>query len=466
MPRGRTGGIGLAVAAAAVVLVAACAVLARVPNLVEAPRAFLALYTVALGAYGAGLLSLRAIERRGPGLRDAGRPGTDLGAIERRPVRPGAQAGPEAPAASPPPGPCRETRTLFAAVLGVGVACRLILAPAAPTLSTDVYRYVWDARVAAAGISPYRHAPADQELAFLRDEAVFPRLNHPTWRTIYPPAAQAFFRGVHALAADSVMAMKLALGAAELAALLGLAGLVRSSRGPAWRLAVYAWSPLVLVEVWGSAHLDALVVAVVVAALAASSRGRPALAGALLGMGTLLKLYPAALLPLVLREGGRRAAAAFGVVAAAGYLPLMLSGEGLAALGSLPRYLAEERFNPGLVRSLLDHPLASLAAMSVWVLWVGTRARPASLAAPAVLLAGGVLVLGPNVFPWYAVWLVALLALAPSAPWIAFTGTMGFAYAFFLTEPWAVPGWARLAQLAPLALGAAWWAAELFRRRC
>lgn len=433
--RMRLLGPALAVAATGVVLVGACVGLARVPNLAEAPRTFLVLYTVAMLAYAAGLLLLRAIERP----RGAAAAGTSR--------------------SSRPDGDARVSRSLLLAVLGVGVAGRLVLAPAAPTLSTDAYRYVWDARVAAAGISPYRHAPADPALAFLRDEAVFPRLNHPTWRTIYPPAAQVFFRGVHALAPDSVLAMKLALGAAELAALILLAALVRSRARPAWRLAIYAWSPLVLVEVWGSAHLDALVVAAVVAALAAAACQRPALAGAALGLGTLVKLYPAALLPLLLREGGRRAAAAFALGVAAGYAPFLLAGEGPAVLGSLPRYLAEEYFNPGLVRSLVDHPLASLLAVGAWVLWAGTRDRPRGLAARAVPLAGGVVVLGPNVFPWYALWLVALLVLAPAGPWIVFTGTVAFAYAFFFQEPWAVPGWARLVQVAPLALGAAWWVA-------
>ena len=38
-----------------------------------------------------------------------------------------------------------------------------------PILSSDVYRYVWDGRVEAAGINPYRYVPADPQLAPLRD---------------------------------------------------------------------------------------------------------------------------------------------------------------------------------------------------------------------------------------------------------------------------------------------------------
>ena len=47
------------------------------------------------------------------------------------------------------------------------------------------------------------------ELEPLRDGEVFPRLNHPTWRTIYPPGAQAFFQLVYRLRPDNVLAQAL-----------------------------------------------------------------------------------------------------------------------------------------------------------------------------------------------------------------------------------------------------------------
>ena len=63
-----------------------------------------------------------------------------------------------------------------------------------PLLSSDIYRYVWDGRVQAAGINPYRYFPADEALAFLRDGAIFPHINRAdTAVTIYPPVTQLFF---------------------------------------------------------------------------------------------------------------------------------------------------------------------------------------------------------------------------------------------------------------------------------
>jgi len=53
---------------------------------------------------------------------------------------------------------------------------------AAPQMSTDAYRYVWDGRVQVAGVDPYRYVPLDDHLARLRDPVLFPGLT-PADRT-------------------------------------------------------------------------------------------------------------------------------------------------------------------------------------------------------------------------------------------------------------------------------------------
>ena len=251
--------------------------------------------------------------------------------------------------------------------------------------------------------------------------------------------------------------MKLALGLAELIGLAALCGLLRSRGRPLWQVVIYAWNPLVLVEVWGTAHLDALVIPAVTAASWAAVRSRYALAGGLLGIGALVKLYPAALLPLLPIAAWPAAVGAFAVTVLLGYLPAVLKGT--AALGSLPRYVAEESFNPGLMRSLVHAPELSLAAALLWVGVVSTVRRDAPVSDRAVPLIGGLLLLSLNIFPWYAIWLVPFLAVAPSVPWIAFTGAVAFAYTFFLQQPWAIPWWARALEFAPLVVGLLWWLA-------
>ena len=400
MTKGLAAGLGLA---------ASCAVIARIPDLVQTPGLFLVVFALAFFCYAAGSWCLTAE---------------------------------------------RGWRPLFI-VLAVAIVARLLLLPAAPTLSTDVYRYVWDARVAHARIDPYLYTPEAKELEPLRDQDVFPRLNHPTWRTIYPPGAQAFFQAVYHLRPDSVLAMKAALGLGELVGLAVVGGLVWASGQPLSRVVIYAWNPLVLVETWGMGHLEALVVPAVAGATWAALRRRYAAAGALLAAGTLVKLYPAALLLLLPVAGWRAAVPSFLALVLIGYAPAALAGTPVT--GSLGRYMTEEYFNPGLVRSVVNLPALTVLAAVLWVALVSVTYRHLALSSRAVTLIGGLLLLSPNIFPWYVVWLVPFLAVAPSLPWIAFTGSVVFAYAFFLRQPWAVPWWARALEFTPLALGALWW---------
>jgi hypothetical protein len=59
-----------------------------------------------------------------------------------------------------------ERRGLWIVLLAAAVM-RLSLLFFDNYLSSDLFRYIWDGRVQAAGINPYRYVPAAPELAFL-----------------------------------------------------------------------------------------------------------------------------------------------------------------------------------------------------------------------------------------------------------------------------------------------------------
>ena len=171
-------------------------------------------------------------------------------------------------------------------------------------------------------------------------------------------------------------------------ALIGVLPLVlRAYRRDERWTALYALSPVPVVEVVNNAHVDGLAALFVVLALLAAARRRPAWAGALLGAAAMVKLYPAVLgLAFVAVTGLRRAGARFVGAAAAvvvlGYLP-HVAAVGLRVVGYLPGYLREERYAEGgryLLAGILGLPAgvtAALAALGVlgmagWVL----RHRP------------------------------------------------------------------------------------------
>src|ERR1044072_1458122 len=88
----------------------------------------------------------------------------------------------------------RPSNSTLLIVIAFAILFRVSILFAPPYLSDDIYRYVWDGRVQAAGINPYRYIPAAPELAHLRDETIYPKINRKDWaHTIYPPVAQVVF---------------------------------------------------------------------------------------------------------------------------------------------------------------------------------------------------------------------------------------------------------------------------------
>ncbi|HLL75929.1 MAG TPA: glycosyltransferase 87 family protein [Pyrinomonadaceae bacterium] len=319
-----------------------------------------------------------------------------------------------------------------------------------PRLSDDIYRYVWDGRVQAAGINPYRHIPAEEPLAHLRDEAIYPKINRRDYApTIYPPLAQAIFFATTRVS-ESVTWMKLTMIAFEAVSIWAVVWLLASFGLPRQRVLLFAWHPLLVYEIAGSGHLDALMICFVCLALVARRSNREGLTGALLACAALVKFFPAVLAPALYRRWGWRMPAAFAAVFALAYVPYLSVGL-RRVLGFLPDYTNEEGLQNGVrffiltlarkvfgealpSRAYVLFALAVLAALAGWALRRGGgggrgRAESAKGAhdSPAggpaarayverafVLAAAFTVLLSPR-YAWYFVWLVPFLPVVRPA---------------------------------------------------
>jgi hypothetical protein len=327
-------------------------------------------------------------------------------------------------------------------ILATAVLLRLGALAAPVYLSDDVYRYIWDGRVQAAGINPYRYIPTDTNLAALRDEAVFPNINRNNYApTIYPPVAQMLFL-VATRFGETVPAIKLALLVVEAIGIGALLLVLRTTGAPRQNIIFYAWHPLPVWEIAGSGHIDAAMVAFVGLALAAAVTGRRAWSGAALAAATLVKFFPLVLVPALWRPtksnlGDWRWLSAFIVVVIAAYLPYV--GVGWRVLGFLPAYITEEKLTSGRGFWLLDVvnravpvPVmaylavvaAVMAGLTVSALRRGADSRT-SMAWATTLGTAAMLFASPH-YAWYFVWLVALLCIAPWWPafWLTLTAVL------------------------------------------
>ena len=190
-------------------------------------------------------------------------------------------------------------RGALAVIGAVALAYRLIFVPAVPSLSDDFFRYVWDGHVQRQGYSPYRSPPDAPEVAPLRDGYYWPKVNRKEQTSAYPPLAELVFEALFLLRPFSTLVFKLAFLGLGLLTIALMADLLRRRGASPLGAIVYAWHPLPVFEFLHSAHVDALAVTLLVAALALQARGREGAAGVALGLATLTKLYPGLLVVYV-----------------------------------------------------------------------------------------------------------------------------------------------------------------------
>jgi hypothetical protein len=358
-----------------------------------------------------------------------------------------------------------------------GVAVQLTAVSAPPQNSNDLYRYIWDGRVQAAGIDPYAYVPAARQLAGLRDQllwhrdaeycispryaALHPaadlapgctRINRPAVPTIYPPVAEAYFLGVHYLpsADDSTTPIQAATAFAAVlitaGLLLGLGRLGRDVRAAA----LWSWCPTVALEAGNSAHVDVIAVGIAAAALLTLATARTArrrvLGGVLLGLAIATKLTPLLTVPGVLRRRWLPVTAAAGAAIAAVYLPHLLAAGG-KVLGFLPGYLQQEGYDNGtrfgIIGIVVTGWLAIAAAvliLSAVALAVLLHCDPGRPWQGGVVMTAAALAVATPSFQWYALLLVMLVALDGRPEWLAFAAGGYYSAEATRLGPLVVPG--------------------------
>ncbi|HET6973270.1 MAG TPA: glycosyltransferase family 87 protein, partial [Pyrinomonadaceae bacterium] len=314
----------------------------------------------------------------------------------------------------------RSSNSTLLIVIAFAIVFRLSILFAPPYLSDDIYRYVWDGRVQAAGINPYRYIPAAPELAHLRDETIYPKINRKDWaHTIYPPVAQIVFFLTTRIS-ESVTWMKATMLLFELVTIWAVAQLLTLLNRPRQLLLMYAWHPLVIWEFAGSGHVDAISISFIALALLAWQRKSDLGAGFMLGCATLVKLFPVVLAPVMLKRW--RIAPILATTISAGYLAYISVGP-RAVFGSLPGYTQER----GLLRGQqfyalslahrvfgfdlpgLAYIIAVMLVMSAIGLWVLLKGRSEDHLKHAMVLATATTVLFAPHFSWYFCWLVLFL---------------------------------------------------------
>lgn len=353
-------------------------------------------------------------------------------------------------------------RSALVAMVGCGLAMRLVWLGVPAPLEDDYYRYLWDGALLAHGENPYAASPlaitTSQDpgptLAHLREAgaSILSRINFPELWTIYPLTAEAAFALAHTVAPWSLDGLRLVFIAADFAALIVLAMLLRRSGRSTLLASLYWLNPIVVHATTATAHVDGLVPPLVLGAILLIVNARGAAGLALVGLAAGVKVWPLLLAPVLIAEIVRRgcppwfALQLLAAVTLAVLGPVLFTALGPAsglraysagwannnapyAWASYGLYLI---FGEGsLAQHLLRLALALAAGLVAICVARTPRRDTAGVVFAMMTVAAAVFYLSPAQFPWYAPGFLAFAAGAAYRPLLIASATLPSYYLFF-----------------------------------
>lgn len=323
-----------------------------------------------------------------------------------------------------------------------------------PSLSDDIYRYLWDGRLLIEGINPYSYVPGSSEIINLRD-AQYEFINHKDIGTPYGPLTILIF-ALSQYIMNSVYFMKIpfilfdCLSIVLIVRILTLSGISKSN------VIVYAWNPLVLIEVSGSGHNDSLgIFMLLIAIYGIQQRQRwNSLIGFTLAL--LSKYFALLFLPAILKSMPKKDWIFIPVILLAGFLPFAEHLE--SHVLNILKVGSAWQFNDSLFSLLLfvtnSVPVAKAVVFVSMVLLAALVWRSQwPPVKSAMIMIGGALMLTTTVQQWYLLWIVPFLCFSLNRAWILLTGLVMLSYHVFIRYDadgvWSENLWIKLAIYVP-----------------
>ncbi|MCL5035451.1 MAG: glycosyltransferase 87 family protein [Bacteroidetes bacterium] len=300
--------------------------------------------------------------------------------------------------------------------LGLSVLLRLSLIAVSPTGSDDYYRYVWDGKVMAHGINPYRYAPDDPALAGLHSETLPARVNFAGMRTIYPPVAEALFYVAYKIAGANFLGIKVLLFVFEMMTIYGIYLIIRKLKLSGKNILLYALCPLPLFQFLVDGHVDGFGITLLVFSVFFYLDGKKTLSYLFIALSVCVKPTGLILIPVLFflerdfRERIKVVLVPVGICALL-YIPFVFSGYPFQAL---LKFTENWTFN-GIVFDILNalihdnqisRSICGIMFILAFLPVLFSRKDLATKIYNSIFL---LLIFSPVVHPWYLSWLAILL---------------------------------------------------------
>ncbi|HUI30537.1 MAG TPA: glycosyltransferase 87 family protein [Candidatus Acidoferrales bacterium] len=315
----------------------------------------------------------------------------------------------------------------FLVLIITGLVLRLVLIPIHPIGSDDFYRYLWDGKVIANGINPYRYSPSDPALTGLHSQILPARVNFADMKTIYPPLAEILFYLAYRISGENFLGIKLLLFVFDIMTLFGIFMIVRKLNLSRKNILLYALCPLPLFQFFVDGHMDGFGLPLLVFGILFYITDKKLLSYFLIGLSICIKPLALIVIPIfVFSERGMlnrlKVVTVPIAVCVLLYLPFLFSGSPFQALIT---FTENWTFN-GVVFDLLNSFLndnqrtRAVCALLLLVLYAPIVLSRKELLTKIYLSVFLLMIFSPVVHPWYLSWLAILLPLHPRWSGIAF----------------------------------------------
>jgi alpha-1,6-mannosyltransferase len=244
-------------------------------------------------------------------------------------------------------------------LLAIALLFRLLPLLAMPALSDDFYRFIWDGRLWAAGVNPFAGLPGEYLnnptlVAKGLTNELYGLLNSTTHYTIYPPvpqyinwlAAKLFSGNI----AYSVYLLRAITIAAEMSSIVFIYLLLKEYKLKQHLLAIYAFNPLLIIEISGNLHHEGLMITFLLGFLYFNAKNKVPQAALMLALSIASKLLPLMFLPLILlkHKNWLKFLAIVSIAVFILFLPLLDRSFFVGMQNSLTLYYQNFEFNAGL----------------------------------------------------------------------------------------------------------------------
>jgi alpha-1,6-mannosyltransferase len=195
-------------------------------------------------------------------------------------------------------------------IVTLGIVFRLIFLFSIPNLSQDFYRFIWDGRLLLNGLNPYLFTPNElinthhalfAQMQLLHDGMGALSAQH---FSNYPPMHQLPFVIAALISKNSILGsvvvMRIIIILADIGILMYGRKLLGFLKIPKQHIFFYFLNPLVIIELSGNLHFEALMLFFLTIALFFLYKQKQIHSAIFLGFSILTKLLPVLVLPLLI----------------------------------------------------------------------------------------------------------------------------------------------------------------------